>query len=177
MDGVTFLLLAEDDNHHVAKTKLSRGSIGVTCYGIADIRPCNGVRLVPLLASFSAGRHVGCDGHHGDEAMIRLHLAQRGSPGMLYRERQRGLRLEIELEADALITNSGADAYSTACRRAIEASSDEMVDDWSRVAAAIGRRKAKGLSRSPAKAKPFRPIDPVAELAEPALHQGEADAT
>ena len=62
---------------------------------------------------------------------------------MLYRERPRGLRLEIDLEANALMLNSGAKAYSVACRRAEEASSDDMADDWSRVAAAIRRRTAK----------------------------------
>jgi hypothetical protein len=59
---------------------------------------------------------------------------------MFYRERPRGLRLEIEVEAYALMSNSGAKAYSVACRRAEEASSDEMATDWSRVAAVIGRR-------------------------------------
>jgi hypothetical protein len=59
---------------------------------------------------------------------------------MLYRERRRGLRLEIELEAGGLMSNSGAKAYSVACRRAEEASSHDMADDWSRVAAAIRRR-------------------------------------
>jgi len=62
---------------------------------------------------------------------------------MLYRERPRRLRLEIELEANALMLNSGAEAYSVACQRAREASSDEMANDWSGVAAAISRRTEK----------------------------------
>ncbi len=62
---------------------------------------------------------------------------------MLYRERPRRLRLEIELEANALMLNSGAEAYSVACQRAREASSDEMANDWSRVAAAISRSAGK----------------------------------
>jgi hypothetical protein len=64
---------------------------------------------------------------------------------MLSRERPRGLRLEIELEANALMSSSGAKAYSVACQRAKEASSDEMAEDWSRVAAAISRGKAPSL--------------------------------
>ena len=50
---------------------------------------------------------------------------------MLQRERQRGVRLGIELEADALLSISGVQAYSIALKRAEEASSDEMVRDWS----------------------------------------------
>ena len=62
---------------------------------------------------------------------------------MLYRERRQGLRLEIDHEANALILDSGANAYSIACQRAKEASSDEIANDWNRVAAAIGRRTGK----------------------------------
>lgn len=65
---------------------------------------------------------------------------------MLHRERTRGLRLEIELEANALISISGAKAYSVACQRAEEASSDEMATGWSRVAAAIGRKMGRRSS-------------------------------
>jgi hypothetical protein len=59
---------------------------------------------------------------------------------MLHQERPRGLRLKIDFEANALMLNSGAKAYLVACRRAEEASSHDMADDWSRVAAAIRRR-------------------------------------
>ena len=48
---------------------------------------------------------------------------------MLQRERQRGVRLGIELEADALLSISGVQAYSIALKRAEEVSSDEMVGD------------------------------------------------
>jgi hypothetical protein len=64
---------------------------------------------------------------------------------MLHRERLR-LGLEIELEANALIINSGAKAYSVARQRAEEASSDEMANDWNGVAAAISRRTGKRRS-------------------------------
>ena len=59
---------------------------------------------------------------------------------MLQRERPRKVRLGIELEADALLSISGAQAYSIALRRAEEASSDEMARDWSVVAATVARR-------------------------------------
>jgi hypothetical protein len=61
---------------------------------------------------------------------------------MLHREHLR-LSLEIELEANALIINSGAKAYSVARQRAEGANSDEMANDWNGVAAAISRRTAK----------------------------------
>jgi hypothetical protein len=61
---------------------------------------------------------------------------------MLHRERLR-LSLEIEMEANALIINSGAKAYSVARQRAEEATSDEMANDWNGVAAAISRRTWK----------------------------------
>ena len=59
---------------------------------------------------------------------------------MLQRERQCGVRLGIELEADALLSISGVQAYSIALKRAEEASSDEMVRDWSVVAATVARK-------------------------------------
>jgi hypothetical protein len=59
---------------------------------------------------------------------------------MLQRERQRRVRLGIELEADALLSMSGVQAYSIALERAEEASSDEMVRDWSVVAATVARK-------------------------------------
>ena len=57
---------------------------------------------------------------------------------MLQRERQRRVRLGIELEADALLSISGVQAI--ALKRAEEASSDEMVRDWSVVAATVARK-------------------------------------
>ena len=59
---------------------------------------------------------------------------------MLQRERPRRVRLGIELEADALLSISGAQAYSIALKRAKEASSEEMARDWSVVAATVARR-------------------------------------
>ena len=59
---------------------------------------------------------------------------------MSQRERQQRVRLGIELEADALLSISGVQAYSIALKRAEEASSDEMVRDWSVVAATVARK-------------------------------------
>ena len=65
---------------------------------------------------------------------------------MLQRERPRGVRLGIEVEADALLSTSGMQAYSIALKRAEEASSDEMARDWSVVAATIARRSGRRSS-------------------------------
>jgi len=59
---------------------------------------------------------------------------------MLQRERTRSVRLGIELETDALLSNSGAQAHSIALKRAQEASSDDMARDWSVVAAMVARK-------------------------------------
>ena len=59
---------------------------------------------------------------------------------MLQREQPRKVRLGIELEADALLSISGAQAYSIALKRAEEASSDQMARDWSVVAATVARK-------------------------------------
>ena len=59
---------------------------------------------------------------------------------MLQRERLRRVRLGVELEADALLSISAAQAYSIALKRAKEASSDEMARDWSVVAATVARK-------------------------------------
>jgi hypothetical protein len=65
---------------------------------------------------------------------------------MLQRERPQGVRLGIELEADALLSTSGMQAYSIALKRAEEASSDEMARDWSIVAATIARKSGRRAS-------------------------------
>ena len=65
---------------------------------------------------------------------------------MLQRERPQGVRLGIEVEADALLSTSGMEAYSIALKRAEEASSDEMARDWSVVAATIARRSGRRSS-------------------------------
>ena len=59
---------------------------------------------------------------------------------MLQRERPRTVRLGIELEADALLSSSGTQAYSIAIKRAQEASSDEIARDWTVVAATVARK-------------------------------------
>ena len=59
---------------------------------------------------------------------------------MFKRELPRKVRLGIELEADALLSVSAAQAYSIALKRAKEASSDEMARDWSVVAATVARK-------------------------------------
>jgi hypothetical protein len=59
---------------------------------------------------------------------------------MSKRERSRALRLGIDLEADALLSMSGVQAYSIALKRAEEASSEEIARDWSVVAATVARK-------------------------------------
>ena len=54
---------------------------------------------------------------------------------MSQRQRSHELRLEIGAEADALLSQLGVEAYRAARRRACEASSDAMAQDWSGVAA------------------------------------------
>jgi hypothetical protein len=65
---------------------------------------------------------------------------------VLQRERQRGVRLGIGVEVDALLSTSGVQAYSIALKRAEEASSDEIARDWSVVAATIARRSGRRSS-------------------------------
>ncbi len=59
---------------------------------------------------------------------------------MAHAQRSQGLRLSVDLEANALLANLSVDAYSAACLRAEEASSREMAQDWSAVAHAIARK-------------------------------------
>jgi len=59
---------------------------------------------------------------------------------VLQAQRPRGVRLGVDFEANALMVTQGSEAYSTACRRAQEASSEEMAHDWSEVANAIRRK-------------------------------------
>jgi hypothetical protein len=65
---------------------------------------------------------------------------------MLQQERPRGVRLGIDVKAEALLSTSGMQAYSIALKRAEEASSDEMARDWSVVAATIARRSGRRSS-------------------------------
>ena len=65
---------------------------------------------------------------------------------MSYRQRTRGLRLGVDLEAATLFSNLGADnAYWVARRRAEEASDEDLAKDWSRVAAAIARKSISSM--------------------------------
>jgi hypothetical protein len=59
---------------------------------------------------------------------------------------QHELRLAISSAADALISDLGPEAYAMACRRAEEASNDNLARDWSAVALAITRKTAKRSS-------------------------------
>lgn len=61
-------------------------------------------------------------------------------------QRFQGVRLGVNLEANALISNLGVNAYSAACLRAEEASSKEMVEDWSAVANVIARKTRRRAS-------------------------------
>jgi hypothetical protein len=65
---------------------------------------------------------------------------------MWQRERPQGVRLGIEVEADALLSTSGMQAYSIALKRSEEASSDAIARDWSVVAALIARRSGRRAS-------------------------------
>ncbi len=58
--------------------------------------------------------------------------------------RRRRERIErIDAEADALLHNLGAAAYSGARRREHEASSDAMANHWHRVALATAKKTGK----------------------------------
>jgi hypothetical protein len=60
--------------------------------------------------------------------------------------RRRRERLErVEAEANALILDLGATAYSQARRREHEASSDAMAREWNRVALAVARKTGQTL--------------------------------
>ena len=65
---------------------------------------------------------------------------------MSQRQRHPGVRLGIDREAEALLIAWGEKAHEIACRRAEEASSDELISDWSDVADMIARRTGKRTS-------------------------------
>jgi hypothetical protein len=86
---------------------------------------------------------------------------------MAHSQRSQGLRLGVNLEANALMTNLGTEAYSAACLHAEEASSKEMAEDWSAVANVIARKtgqrpglvtSAISLARFTAQAGPVWPF-------------------
>jgi hypothetical protein len=65
---------------------------------------------------------------------------------MLHREQPRRLRLGVDVEVEALLSNAGEAALSIARQRAEEASSDEIARDWHVVADLIARRSGKRAS-------------------------------
>ena len=71
---------------------------------------------------------------------------------MMQAQRPNGVRLGVKFEAKALIANLGADAYSTACLRAEEASSEDMAKGWRDVASRIARttRRNAGIGATAA---------------------------
>ena len=62
---------------------------------------------------------------------------------MSYHQRPHDLRLAIAVEAEALISGFGGEAYAEARRRAEEASSDVLARDWSDVALTVARKTGK----------------------------------
>ena len=60
------------------------------------------------------------------------------------------MRLMVALEAEALMANFGSEAYSVACQRGEEASSEIMAADWREVALTIARKDRKADRPSPA---------------------------
>jgi hypothetical protein len=76
----------------------------------------------------------------------RTALASFGGSSCCSGNGRRECGLGIEVEADALLSTSGMQAYSIALKRAEEASSDEMARDWSVVAATIARRSGTRAS-------------------------------
>jgi hypothetical protein len=57
----------------------------------------------------------------------------------------RALRLMVAFEAEALIARFGVDAYSVACHRAEEASSETLGADWREVALTIVRKDQRAV--------------------------------
>ena len=57
--------------------------------------------------------------------------------------RRRARILRVEAEAEAMIHDLGHRAFSEARRREREASSDEIAEDWARVALAVARMTGK----------------------------------
>jgi hypothetical protein len=85
---------------------------------------------------------------------------------MLQRERPQGVRLGIEVEADAPLSTSGMQACSIALKRAEEACSDEMARDWSVV--------RRGSPAGRAGAHPCSTSDSVEKADEAALQASNA---
>ena len=62
----------------------------------------------------------------------------------------RALRLMVAFEAEALIARFGGEAYSVACHRAEEASSEALATDWREVALTIARKDQRAVRPTPA---------------------------
>ena len=65
---------------------------------------------------------------------------------MSYHQRPYELRLAISSEAEALLFHFGDEAFGEARRRAEEASSDFLAQDWNEVALVITRKTGKRSS-------------------------------
>jgi hypothetical protein len=63
-----------------------------------------------------------------------------------HHHRSHELRLAIPLEAKALLSLYGSEAFTEARRRAVEASNDFLARDWSEVALVVRRRSDKSAS-------------------------------
>ena len=65
---------------------------------------------------------------------------------MSYHQRPYELRLAISSEAETLLFHFGDEAYAEARRRAEEASSDFLAQDWNEVALLVARKTGKRSS-------------------------------
>jgi hypothetical protein len=63
--------------------------------------------------------------------------------------RQRARMERIEVEAETMIRDFGADAYFEARRREHESSSDAIAKDWDQMALAVARRVSKPVDVDP----------------------------
>jgi hypothetical protein len=77
-----------------------------------------------------------------------------------WRGRRRERLERVEAEADALILDLGATAYSQARRREHEASSDAIAREWNQVALAVARKTGQtvGLNASTRVATDAKPV-------------------
>jgi hypothetical protein len=80
--------------------------------------------------------------------------------------RRRARIIQIDAEAESLISDLGALAYDEARRRETEASSDAIARDWHRVAQAIARKTGAGLGTS-VQAPPKAEFAPAPESGAP----------
>jgi hypothetical protein len=89
---------------------------------------------------------------------------------------RRGARIDsIDAEADALIRDFGAEAYSEACKREHEASSDAIAKDWALVALAVARRLAPNVGSASESMAARVALVPDRDPEPPAVGRGPAD--